>query len=414
MTNLKTGLSEKEVEQELERQFKALKFGSVEITPELEFKKMLKNSIATAKPLRIKLGIDPTSHDIHIGHLVPVRKMRLFQDLGHEGIIIIGDYTAQIGDPTGKNESRPPLTLEQTKENAKKYMEQLFTVLDKEKTQIRYQSEWFGNVGLVDLMSWAGQTTVAKLLSHDTFKNRLDSEQSLGLHELFYPVLQGIDSVYIEADVELGGSDQKFNVLMGRDYQKARNKRPQCALLTPILIGTDGAQKMSKSLGNYIGIFDEPFDKFGKVMSIPDNQMGNYAMYAANYSAQEYESFMKELDSGQLHPNEAKKRLAAKVVSAFHGEEVAQQMREQFERVFAKKKVPDEVESFSFQRGQSILEVLVGSKLLSSNSEARRMLKQNAVSFVDGDKITDEKWSLDDSCAGRVLKVGKRKFLKLV
>lgn len=414
MGSLKKGLSEAEVELEFNRQLKALEFATVEITPLDEFKSMLKKSIETAVPLKIKLGIDPTSSDIHIGHLVPVRKMRLFQDLGHEGIIIIGDYTAQIGDPTGKNESRPPLTLEDTNRNAQKYMEQLYTVLDKEKTQIKYQTEWFKDVTLVDLMSWAGQTTVAKLLSHETFGDRLKNNQSLGLHELFYPVLQGVDSVYIKADVELGGTDQKFNVLMGRDYQKNKGMRPQAALLTPILIGTDGSQKMSKSLGNYIGIFDEPFDKFGKVMSIPDDQMENYAKYAANMGPEDFEKFATSLKDGSLHPNIAKKQIASQVVTLFHGEETGKAMWVQFEKVFAKKKVPDDIPDFTFERGSTILQVLVSSKLLASNGEARRMLKQNAVSIVDGDKITDEKFTVEESLKGQVLKVGKRKFLKLV
>ena len=205
---------------------------------------MLRKSIETGKPLRVKCGIDPTSTDVHIGHTVPYRKMRQFQDLGHIGVVIIGDYTAQIGDPTGKNESRPALTSEETKQNAKKYLEQVYTVLDPERTEVKMQSEWFNDVSLVDLMKCKGQTTVAKLISHDTFKNRLDQGQSLGLHEMFYPVLQGIDSVYVEADVELGGSDQRFNVLMGRDFhQKNAGQRPQCAILMPIITGTCGTQK---------------------------------------------------------------------------------------------------------------------------------------------------------------------------
>jgi tyrosyl-tRNA synthetase len=414
MGELKKGLSGAEIDQEFEYQLQQLEFGTVEITPLDEFKKMLKHSISEAKPLNIKLGIDPTNPDIHIGHLVPVRRMRLFQDLGHKGTIIIGDYTAQIGDPTGKQESRPPLTLEQTRENAKAYMDQLYTVLDKKKTTIRYQSEWFKERNLMDLMSWAGQTTVAKLLSHETFGNRVKENQSLGLHELFYPVLQGIDSVYIKADVELGGTDQKFNVLMGRDYQKNQNMRPQCALLTPILIGTDGTQKMSKSLGNYIGVFDEPFDKFGKVMSIPDEQMENYAKYAAHMNHDEFEKFASDLKSGSLHPNEAKKQLASRVVAFFHGDKVGEEMRMQFERVFAKKKVPDDIPEHKFERGATVLQVMVGAKLCTSNGEARRLLKQNAVGIVDGDKIADEKFAFDESFHGRVLKVGKRKFLKLL
>ena len=268
-------------EQEFTRQWEALSFGVSEITPEDEFRKMLRHSIKTNTPLRVKCGIDPTSVDVHLGHTVPYRKMRQFQDFGHIGVVIIGDYTASIGDPSGKNESRPPLDSSTVQLNAKKYMEQIFTVLNKDKTEVCYQSEWFSNVGLKDLLLWAGQTTIAKLLGHDTFKARLDEGSSLSLHELFYPVLQGIDSVYVKADVELGGTDQRFNVLMGRDYQKNKNMRPQVAMLLPIITGTCGTQKMSKSLDNYIGILDDPFDKFGKVMSIPDDLMPEYIKYVS-------------------------------------------------------------------------------------------------------------------------------------
>ena len=364
--------------------------------------------------LRVKCGIDPTNTDVHIGHMVPYKKMRQFQDLGHIGIVVIGDYTARIGDPTGKNESRPSLSEEMVKQYAKDYMEQVFTILDESKTEVRYQSEWFEDAGLSTVLSWAAETTVAKLVSHDTFKKRLENGDSLGLHELFYPVLQGIDSVFIKADVELGGSDQKFNVLMGRDYQKHREQRPQIAMLMPLLMGTCGTQKMSKSLGNYIGIKDEPFDKFGKVMSIPDELMNNYALYASQMNLEQRGEFSAKLASGELHPNEAKKQLACSVVSVYHGQESATQMREQFERVFAKKKLPDEVPEFTFPRGEKLIVSLVSSKLLSSNGEARRMIKQGAVSVVDGDKIQDTEIVITDDFANKIIKVGKRKFLKLI
>lgn len=407
-------LTDEQIDKELNRQLEILEFGTVEVTPRDEFVKMLRKSIESGKPLRVKCGIDPTSTDVHIGHTVPYRKMRQFQDLGHIGVVIIGDYTAQIGDPTGKNESRPPLTSEETKENAKKYLEQVYTVLDPERTEVKMQSEWFNDVGLVDLMKWAGQTTVAKLISHDTFKNRLDQGQSLGLHEMFYPVLQGIDSVYIEADVELGGSDQRFNVLMGRDYQKNAGQRPQCAILMPIITGTCGTQKMSKSLGNYIGILDEPFDKFGKVMSIPDALMEEYIKYAMNLDNSEKIALIEKMNKGEVHPNDLKKTIASNIVGIFHGEEVGKQMREQFEKVFAKKKLPDEVPEYSLNAGDTLTAVLTSSGLLGSNGEVKRMVKQNAVSFVDGDKITSFDFALGDEHKGLVIKVGKRKFLKLV
>lgn len=401
------------VEKELARQLEILKFGVTEITPEDEFVKMLRKSIAEKKPLRVKCGIDPTGFDVHLGHLVPYRKMRQFQDLGHQGVVIIGDYTASIGDPTGKNESRPPLSPEEINKNAKRYMEQVFTVVDKNKTEVKFQSEWFKNVTLHDVLTWAAQTTVAKLLSHETFSNRLDQGHSLALHELFYPVLQGIDSVYIKADVELGGSDQKFNVLMGRDYQRHAKQRPQVAMLLPIITGTCGTQKMSKSLNNYIGILDEPFDKFGKVMSVPDNLMLEYFQYIADITPKEFSQIKEGLEKGTLHPNETKKLLAQKIVSFFHGEGVGLEMKEKFENVFKKGGVPDDAPEFEFQRGAHLIDILVDSKLLASKGEARRMFKQNAVSIVDGEKLQDGMINIDKSFSGKVIKVGKRKFLRL-
>jgi tyrosyl-tRNA synthetase len=403
-----------EIEQELERQLKILNFGISEITPEDEFKKMLKHSLENNKPLRVKCGIDPTGTDVHLGHLVPYRKMRQFQDLGHTGVVIIGDYTAQIGDPSGKNESRPPLSAEQAKANAKRYMEQVFTVLDEKKTEVRFQSEWFGDKTLADCLMWAGETTVAKLLSHETFRDRLEQGNSLGLHELFYPVLQGIDSVYIDADVELGGTDQKFNVLMGRDYHKHRNKRPQVAMLLPIVTGLCGTQKMSKSLGNYIGILDDAFDKFGKVMSIPDDLMLEYYKYIAGVSEEEFSNIESSLKNKTLHPNEAKKQLAERIVSFFHGDEEGAKMREQFEAVFKKGQVPDDIDEHSFNAGETVMSVLTASGLLKSNGEVRRMAKQGAISIMEGEKISDPEMVLGEDFRGMVIKVGKRKFLKLI
>mgnify|MGYP001305013746 CR=1 FL=1 len=403
-----------EQEAEFERQWNILSFGTTEITPEDEFKKMLRHSIKESKPLRIKCGIDPTNVDVHLGHTVPYRKMRQFQDLGHIGVVIIGDYTASIGDPTGKNESRPPLREEEVRKNASLYMDQIYMVLDREKTEVSYQSEWFGDVSLKDTLNWAGQTTVAKLLGHETFKDRLDQGNSLALHELFYPVLQGIDSVYVKADVELGGTDQRFNVLMGRDYQKNRKLRPQVAMLLPIITGTCGTQKMSKSLNNYIAINDEPFDQFGKVMSIPDNIMLEYYQYLTQLAPTEFEQLKKAIEDGKLHPNEAKKQLASKVVAFFHGDEIGAVMREQFENVFKKKKLPDEVPEFKFEKGMKLVDVLVNSTLMSSKGEARRMIKQNAVSVVDGNKLTDGEMVISHEMTNKVIKVGKRKFVKLV
>ncbi|MDA9793421.1 tyrosine--tRNA ligase [Bacteriovoracaceae bacterium] len=412
--DLVKNLTDTQVAKEVERQVEILEFGTAEITPRDEFLKMLTHSIKTATPLRVKCGIDPTSTDVHIGHTVPYRKMKQFQDLGHIGVVIIGDYTAQIGDPSGKSESRQSLSAEQTKENAKKYLEQVYSVLNPDRTEVKFQSEWFKDVSLSDVMKWAGQTTVAKLLSHDTFGARIEKGFSLGLHELFYPVLQGIDSVYVNADVELGGTDQKFNVLMGRDYQRHAGKRPQCAMLMPIITGTCGTQKMSKSLGNYIGILDAPFDKFGKVMSIPDALMEEYILYATNFETPKKMELIGQMKSHSIHPNDLKKSIASNIVGIFHGEEIGVAMKDQFEHVFAKNKIPDEVPEYSLVAGDKLIAVLTGSKLLGSNGEVRRMVKQNAVGFVDGDKITDAEFTFSAEHKGQVIKIGKRKFLKLI
>ncbi len=399
---------------EAERQYELLSYGVVEVIPSDDFKKMLIASLVNKKPLRVKCGIDPTNIDVHLGHTIPYRKMRQFQELGHTGVVVIGDYTARIGDPSGKSESRKSLTEAEVKINAAKYLEQVYKVVDPKKTEVRFQSEWFAKVGLTEVVQWAMETTVAKLLSHETFADRLKEGGSLGLHELFYPVLQGIDSVYIAADIELGGTDQKFNILMGRDYQKHRNQRPQVAMTMPIILGTCGQQKMSKSLNNYIGVLDEPFNQFGKVMSIPDALMAEWAVHVSGWSRVEIEKFKNGLKENSLHPNIAKKMLASSVVAFFHGQEVAQKMQEQFENVFTKKNVPDEITEFSFKAGDRLLDVLVKSGMLASNSEARRLITQNGLGFAEGDKITDEKIILDSSYKNKVLKIGKKKFLKLI
>ena len=402
-----------DIEKEVQRQLAYLKRGVSEIIPEEDFVAMLRESISKNKPLRVKCGIDPTSPDVHLGHTVPFRKMRHFQDMGHTGVVIIGDYTASIGDPTGKNESRPPLPKEKIDENAKRYMDQMYTILLKEKTEVHFQSSWFSKVTLRDIIKWASQTTVAKLLSHETFKNRLDLNHPLALNELFYPVLQGVDSVYVKADVELGGTDQKFNVLMGRDFQKLENQRPQAAILLPIITGTCGTQKMSKSLGNYIAILDEPFDKFGKVMSIPDSLMGEYFQLLTEIPLSEIEKIDNGLKDESLHPNEVKKNLATAIVDYFHPG-LGAQMRLQFENVFKNKQVPEDVEEFHFKRGETLSTILVESGALPSKGEAKRLVKQNAVSIVEGEKLTVAEMPVGEEFAGKTLKVGKRKFVKLL
>jgi tyrosyl-tRNA synthetase len=399
--------------QQFEKQWALFSENVAEITPRDELAKMLAHSLKAQKPLRVKCGVDPTGPDIHLGHLVPYKKMRQFQDMGHIGVVVIGDYTASIGDPTGKNEARPPLSPEKIQENAKLYMDQLFTVLDPAKTEVRFQSEWFAKADLKDILLWAAETTVAKLLAHDTFGQRLEKQQPLALHELFYPVLQGMDSVFIAADIELGGSDQKFNVLMGRDYQKARNLRPQVGILMPIITGLCGQVKMSKSLGNYIAVLDKPFDKFGKVMSIPDRLMEEYWRYLLQKPSVEVEAFKVAIEKGELHPNEAKKNLAEEIVAFFHGADAARECREQFINVFKAGGIPDETPDYIWQKEIILLDLLLQEKIIESKAAGRRLFQQNAVSVVDGAKIEDPMTMIDASFKGLCLKIGKRKFLKI-
>ena len=402
------------VEKDWRRQWAVLSFGTADITPREEFEAMLKDSASKGVPLRVKCGIDPTASSVHLGHSVPYRKMRQFQEFGHTGVVVIGDYTAAIGDPTGRDESRPPLSREDIGRNAEQYMEQIYRIVLKERTEIRYQSEWFGSVGLEEVISWASQTTTAKLLGHDTFKKRLEEGLPLSLHELLYPVLQGIDSVSIKADVELGGTDQRFNVLMGRDYQKHAGMRPQTAVLLPLLTGTCGTQKMSKSLGNTIGLLDEPFDQFGKVMSIPDRILLEYYEFLLGMDPEEFEAVKTALESGDLHPNTAKKDLGQRIVSSFWGDKTALEMRERFESVFREGRPPEDTPTYRYKRGETVAVVLTASGLLPSKKEVKRMTAQGAVRFVDGEKIRDEKMILDESAQNRMIKVGKRKFLKLL
>lgn len=396
----------------LDEQLKMIKKGVEEIIPQDELIKKIEKSIKTGKPLRIKYGIDPTGYDVHIGHLVPIRKMREFQDLGHTGVIIIGDYTAQIGDPTGRDESRPPLTQEQVKKNSEKYMEQLFTVLDREKTEIRYQSEWFGNLGLMDVIKLLSKFTLAQFMAHDTFRKRWESGNPLFMHEIMYPLLQGYDSVAIEADIELGATEQKFNILSGRDMQKFYNMDQQVAILSPILLGTCGTRKMGKSFNNYIAVFDTPSDKYGKVMSIPDNLILNYFNYATKVDPDEINKIKEDIDSG-ANPKYIKQRLAREIVSLYHGEEIAQNAENEFNKIFSQKEIPTDIETLILtEMPVWIIKLLTDSKLCTSSSEARRMIKQGAVS-LNNEKITDENLQLEIS-EEVVIKVGKRKFLKLI
>lgn len=392
-----------------EKEMKMIRKGVEEIIPESDMIKKLEKSAKTGKPLRIKYGIDPTASDVHIGHLVPIRKMREFQDMGHTGVIIIGDFTAQIGDPTGRNDSRPPLTAEQVKSNAAKYMDQLYTVLDKEKTEVRWQTEWFGEMTMADVLKLMGKWTLAQFMAHDTFRKRYEEGLTLGMHEIMYPILQSYDSVAIHADVELGATEQKFNILCGRDMQRYFEQEQQVAILSPILMGTDGVNKMSKSMGNYIAVYDKPEDKYGKVMSIPDELIINYYNYATKLNPGEIEQIENELKSG-VNPKIIKQRLAREIVGLYHGEDSAQAAEQHFNKIFSQKKIPDEMPEYRLEAPQKITEILTASKLCASNGEVKRLIKQNAISINEA-KIRDIDLVIEDEA---IIKVGKRRFLKIV
>lgn len=391
-------------------ELKIIKRGVEEIISEEHLIKKLEKSKETGKPLRIKYGIDPTGYDVHIGHLVPIRKMREFQDLGHIGVIIIGDFTAQIGDPTGKDESRPPLTSEQVLANSEKYMEQLFTVLDKDKTEIRYQSEWFGKMTMADVLKLMGNYTLAQFMAHDTFRKRYEKSLPLGMHEIMYPILQAYDSVAIKADVELGATEQKFNILAGRDMQRYHKMDQQVAILSPILMGTDGKNKMGKSLNNYIAIFDTASEKYGKTMSIPDDLIINYFNYATKLSPDEIEKIDIDIKSGNTNPKIIKQRLAREIVSLYHGSEEAWKAEEEFNQIFSKKEIPDDMPVYTLKADKMVLsDILVEAEICKTKGEVKRLIKQKAVS-INGDKIDDIFFEID--CEATI-KVGKRRFLKI-
>ncbi len=394
-----------------EKEMKLIRKGVEEIISEEELIKKLEKAERTGKPLRIKYGIDPTGYDVHIGHLVPIRKMRDFQDMGHTGVIIIGDFTAQIGDPSGKDETRPHLTAEQVKDNAQKYMEQLYKVLDKDKTEVCWQTEWFGGMTMTDVLKLMGKFTLAQFMAHDTFRKRYENGLPLGMHELMYPLLQAYDSVAINADVELGATEQKFNILSGRDMQRYFGQQEQVAILSPILMGTDGKEKMSKSLNNYIAVFDPPKEKYGKTMSIPDEMILNYFNYATKLEPADIEKIESQLKENEVNPKIIKQRLAREIVAMYHGKDAAQKAEEEFNLIFSKKEIPDEMPKFMRKTEKIVItELLVSSGICASNGEVKRLIKQNAIS-IDGKKIDDIFFEVDKES---VIKIGKRRFLKVV
>ena len=394
-------------------QFRLISHGVADLLPEDEFKKKLEKSVATNTPLIVKLGLDPTAPDIHLGHTVVLRKLKLFQDFGHKVIILIGDFTARIGDPTGKSVTRPPLTEEQVVENAKTYQEQIFKVLDPAKTEVRFNSEWLSKLDFADVLKLASKYTVARMLERDDFHKRYTEGRPISIHEFMYPLMQGYDSIALKADVEFGGTDQTFNLLMGRHLQGEEGMPEQIIITMPILEGLDGVQKMSKSLGNYIGISEAPSEMYGKAMSIPDELMMRYFMLVTDMSIEEQEQLSKDLESGAAHPRDVKMKLAHTIVRLYHGEEAANFGQDEFVRVFQKHAMPTDIPEYKVAITEEpvfVPQLLSDAGLTASNGEARRSIKAGAFK-IDGEKCNEEHVVLKD---GMVLQVGKRKFIKIV
>jgi tyrosyl-tRNA synthetase len=374
-----------------------------EIIVEDEMRQLLRSG----KKLRLKEGFDPSFPDIHLGHMVALRKLRQFQELGHQIVLIVADWTAQIGDPSGMSTTRPMLTIEQVKANAETYMQQFFTIVDKKKTEIRWQSEWFAKFTLTDIIQLTSKFTVAQFLARDDFSKRYKEERPIALTELLYPLLQAYDSVAIQADVEFGGTDQKFNFLVGRELQEMVGQRPQQCFMVPLLVGTDGSQKMSKSLGNYIGVTEPPEEIFGKVMSIPDSLIMDYFELLTDVPDKELGEFKKELENKAVNPMILKKRLAKEIIAQLYTQEAAAGAEEHFARTVQRKEAPDEIK-LGTKSGKSLQDYLVENQLAKSKSEARRLIEQGAVD-INGEKVTDgRKIVAKDS----IIKVGKRGYIR--
>ncbi len=397
-----------------EKQLEIIRRGTVEILLEKDLLHKLEKSYKENTPLKIKAGFDPTAPDIHLGHTVLLEKMRQFQELGHEVTFLIGDFTGMIGDPTGKSETRKPLTQEDVVRNAETYKEQVFKILDPDKTVIRFNSEWLGKMTATELIRLEATQTVARMLEREDFRQRFESQSPIGIHEFIYPLLQGYDSVALTADVELGGTDQKFNLLMGRELQKEFGQEQQVLVIMPLLEGLDGVKKMSKSLSNYVGIFDPPREMHGKLMSISDELMVKYYELLSHVSLEELKSLKEGLKSATLHPKKAKENLAGEIVERYWGKKAALQAQEEFDHVFKDKGIPDEIAVFELlweAEEMWLPQIMKESGLAKSTSEALRLIKQGAVS-VDEEKIENQERKLRSG--QYLIKAGKRKFVRVV
>lgn len=407
-----------DLKKEVEHQLKIISRGADEIIPLEDMRSKLKKSLTSGKPLKIKFGVDPTSPDLHLGHAVLLRKMRHFQDLGHEVTLLIGDFTAMIGDPSGRSTTRPPLSREEVLKNAETYTEQAFKMLDESKTVLRYNSEWLAPLSLEDILRLTSKFTVARLLERDDFAKRYQNQRSISLHEFLYPVMVAYDSVALECSVEIGGTDQKFNLLAGRELMKEMGLEPQVCLTMPILVGTDGVQKMSKSYGNYVGLTDPPEEMFGKVMSISDELMETYFRLCTDVPEVEIALIKKELRQAKVNPAEVKRRLAREIVQIYHGKIMAERAQSHFDCVFKEKKLPQEIPEFKIPQKLInpdgtiwIVKLVAGLNLASSNSEARRLIEQGGVK-LNGETVSSVELEIKPH-SGDIIQVGKRHFAKI-
>jgi len=398
------------VREQLER----IRTGTEEVLPEEELVRKLERSAASGTPLRIKMGFDPSAPDIHLGHAVGLRKLRTFQELGHFVVLIVGDYTGMVGDPTGRSATRPKLSLEQVRENAQTYLRQLFKVVDEARSEVRWNGEWFSKMSFMEIMELASRFTVARMLERDDFEKRYRANQPISIHEFFYPIMQGYDSVAVRADVELGGKEQKFNLLMGRTLQEAHGQEPQVIVTTPILEGLDGVQRMSKSTGNYIGVDEAPREMFGKVMSLPDTMIERYVLLATDADAGERHAVHERLAGGE-NPRNVKADLARRIVALYHSPEAAVQASGEFDRMFRQGAAPDEMPEVTVRAdgtGAGLLRALSEAGLVSSNGEARRLIRHRAVR-LDGERVTDELLQLAPRPEPYQVQVGKRSWARI-
>jgi len=423
--DMAVNISSSELQREFDRQWEIISRGAVDLLPEDEFKEKLRKSIAEHRPLRVKQGFDPTSPDIHLGHTVGIRKLKNFQDLGHQIVLIVGDYTALIGDPSGRSATRPQLSYDEIMQNAETYEKQFFRILDRSRTEIRFNGEWFKKMEFAEVMRLAAQYTVARLLERDDFTIRFKAGQPISVHELLYPLMQAYDSVAIRADIEIGGTEQKFNLLAGRTIQEAYGVPPQCVLTLPLLTGLDGSNKMSKSLGNYIGIEESPKEIFGKTMSIPDNLIHEYFLLTSGIPPTRLDEIRAALVDGKTNPMLLKKELGELLVDMYHPKGSGRSAREEFERVFSQKQLPEDIGLITVadlhQRGITgdralLVQVLSTAGLTKSNGEGRRLIDGGGVS-VDDERITDPNYELNFGklAGGRsvIIKAGKRRYLRV-